>query len=283
MGLYSTICEEQVKCFFAPCLTLSDEKDTKLSFYSSGGRLKYYTKGNEVPYDSNVYNYGKDFVIFDYRKYLGLEREPIGIFIKDGKVFDLIQYDKITDKDFEGYDLVIDNYGEPLKITSAKDFINIVDDYIQGYKRYEEVALQYRKENECEQYAINVFKIPRGPIPSDVMEKIKLAGKLGEKAFVDTVVPLNEKWKYSENTEVYTNIHFGYECGYIFENLTDDILNEETKFKVVELFSEYCLENKKHTLEQEIKEYIDWLKRTNSRVSEKEVITTFKKYDKRES
>ena len=41
--------------------------DTKGVVTSHGGDLKYYGNGSEIPYRSLAYNYGKNFIIFDFR------------------------------------------------------------------------------------------------------------------------------------------------------------------------------------------------------------------------
>lgn len=65
MGMYDTLNDEQVKCFpwySFDVISLSPEG----SIGGHGGKLKYYGNGSEIPYRSLAYNYGKNFIIFDF-------------------------------------------------------------------------------------------------------------------------------------------------------------------------------------------------------------------------
>lgn len=65
MGMYDTLNGEQVKCF--PWFSFYVSAiDTKGVVTSHGGDLKYYGNGSEIPYRSLAYNYGKNFIIFDF-------------------------------------------------------------------------------------------------------------------------------------------------------------------------------------------------------------------------
>ncbi len=66
MGMYGTLNGEQVKCFPWFSFYVS-AMDTKGVVTSHGGDLKYYGNGSEIPYRSLAYNYGKNFIIFDFR------------------------------------------------------------------------------------------------------------------------------------------------------------------------------------------------------------------------
>ena len=65
MGMYDTLNGEQVKCFpwySFDVMSLSPEG----SIGGHGGGLKYYGNGDKIPYRSLAYNYGKNFIIFDF-------------------------------------------------------------------------------------------------------------------------------------------------------------------------------------------------------------------------
>ena len=78
MGMYDTLNGEQVKCFPWFSFYVS-AMDTKGVVTSHGGDLKYYGNGSEIPYRSLAYNYGKNFIIFDFmfRSNLLSERVPL--------------------------------------------------------------------------------------------------------------------------------------------------------------------------------------------------------------
>lgn len=65
MGMYDTLNGEQVKCF--PWYSFDVMSLTPAgSVGGHGGSLKYYGNGSEIPYHSLAYNYGKNFIIFDF-------------------------------------------------------------------------------------------------------------------------------------------------------------------------------------------------------------------------
>lgn len=66
MGMYDTLNGEQVKCFPWFSLYVSSKDDTNCCITSHGGNLEGYGNGSEIPYRSLAYNYGKDFIIFDF-------------------------------------------------------------------------------------------------------------------------------------------------------------------------------------------------------------------------
>ena len=65
MGMYDTLNGEQVKCFpwySFDVMSLSSAG----SISAHGGNLKYYGNDSKIPYRSLAYNYGKNFIIFDF-------------------------------------------------------------------------------------------------------------------------------------------------------------------------------------------------------------------------
>ena len=65
MGMYDTLNGEQVKCFPWYSFDVSPI-DTEGVVSGHGGGLKYYGNGDKIPYRSLAYNYGKNFIIFDF-------------------------------------------------------------------------------------------------------------------------------------------------------------------------------------------------------------------------
>ena len=55
-----------MKCFPWFSFYVSSSDDTKCCITSHDGNLGKYGNGNEIPYRSLAYNYGKDFLIFDF-------------------------------------------------------------------------------------------------------------------------------------------------------------------------------------------------------------------------
>lgn len=64
MGMYDMINHEQVKCFFWVHY-YNPSKEDGCHLTTSGGNLDIYHDGDEIPYQTNSYNYTKDFIIVD--------------------------------------------------------------------------------------------------------------------------------------------------------------------------------------------------------------------------
>lgn len=101
MGMYDTLNGEQVKCFPWFSFYVS-AMDTKGVVTSHGGDLKYYGNGSEIPYRSLAYNYGKNFIIFDFTPELGTDEigEWVAHVIEDGHL-KVSLYRKDADDEFE--------------------------------------------------------------------------------------------------------------------------------------------------------------------------------------
>ena len=83
MGMYDTINDEQVK-IFAICYPLLEENgDVVLG--ANGGNLRYFDKGDEVPYKTLYYNIGENFDIFDMPIIPNDEQKTIVHQIRNGK------------------------------------------------------------------------------------------------------------------------------------------------------------------------------------------------------
>lgn len=101
MGMYDTLNGEQVKCFPWFSFYVS-AMDTKGVVTSHGGDLKYYGNGSEIPYRSLAYNYGKNFIIFDFTPELGTDEigEWVAHVIENGRLKASF-YRKDADDEFE--------------------------------------------------------------------------------------------------------------------------------------------------------------------------------------
>lgn len=235
MGLYLTIDNDQIKCFSIPCRPISSLNE-EISFYLQNEDFEDFDFSNIVPYQTLFYNYGKNFAIFNfYCSYSSFK--PYVIFIKNGKVTKIKYYEKIKEKDFKDINLVIDNSGKPLKISDVSDFTEIIEDFRIGYAEYRILCDKYRRN--------------KSNTEND---------SWSSRAFNETIELLNNKWFYDENSDIYKQMYSGFHCGYILENLLDENYSIELKRKSIELFEEYCKNNKQHSLDEEINLYYNWLK-----------------------
>lgn len=147
MGLYDELGYEQVKCFPDAVVKFSqkwdsEDKEEILESYTLGGRLKYIRRGQKVPYKTLYYNYGTDFMIFDYRNMYNEDGFiPVHI-IRNGRYFRTVDYRYIPSRYKIG--LVINKYGDILKIYTKSDFIQLV----QELKYYDEMYHRDYVEND---------------------------------------------------------------------------------------------------------------------------------------
>ena len=65
MGLYNYLGNNQVKCFTIPNMIINSNGN--LEIYCLEGKFIGYKRGSKVPYKTLYYNYGENFLIFDYR------------------------------------------------------------------------------------------------------------------------------------------------------------------------------------------------------------------------
>lgn len=85
MGMYDTLNGEQVKCF--PWYSFDVMSLAQAGLINGhGGSLAYYGNGSKIPYRSLAYNYGKNFIIFDFNVDLDLNDDSnwVAHVIEDG-------------------------------------------------------------------------------------------------------------------------------------------------------------------------------------------------------
>lgn len=85
MGMYDTLNGEQVKCF--PWYSFDVMSLAQAGCINGhGGSLAYYDNGSKIPYRSLAYNYGKNFIIFDFNVDLDINDDSnwVAHVIEDG-------------------------------------------------------------------------------------------------------------------------------------------------------------------------------------------------------
>ncbi len=97
MGMYDTINGEQVK-IFAICYPILEENGN-ITLGVSGGNLRYFDKGDEVPYKTHYYNIGKNFDIFDMPVFANDEEQTVIHRIRDGKDIGSIPLEYLRNQD----------------------------------------------------------------------------------------------------------------------------------------------------------------------------------------
>lgn len=157
MGMYDTLNGEQVKCFPWYSFYVSSI-DSEGVVSGHGGDLRYYRTGDKIPYRSLAYNYGKDFIIFDFM--VDMISDEIGNWVahivKDGRLYASIYANEaLHDKKVEF---------ERLLKESPKNI---------GY--YGGGNFKFQSANDVQQYALESNKLQREIIdlykPADAIMK----------------------------------------------------------------------------------------------------------------
>lgn len=128
--MYDFLGNTQIKCFPTPML--SPVEDTKgvdpaaFDLWYMDGAFRRYTKGDRVPYKTLWYDYGKNFMVFDYRDSEG--NGGLVHIISGGKYIKSVPYDELNT---HWYPIrrVISKTGQPLKIVMKYQFPVIISDY----------------------------------------------------------------------------------------------------------------------------------------------------------
>ena len=131
MGMYDHIINNQVKCFYVPCSYSND------GVHPLGGELKYFGKGNEVPYKTLYYDYSPNFIVIDISPE---EEEDLVVFhlILNGKVKNSYNYKDMDNKYFQKVENVIDYNGDFLTISKKEEALILKENqnlYYEEYKR----------------------------------------------------------------------------------------------------------------------------------------------------
>lgn len=140
MGMYDTINGEQVKCF--PRVYLYKEE-----IGCSGGGLKCFNNGAEVPYKAPHYNYGKNFVILDYNRFPDSKYDNYDYIIHvivDGKVKRTFR-DKIGRIDWKKNECVVGYYGELFNVKSNEEILAFIKDQREYKKRLEKINTHWNE------------------------------------------------------------------------------------------------------------------------------------------
>lgn len=266
MGMYDNLGEDQVKVFGVSCSPLSikskDMNDVAFEPYVMGGNLRYYKKGDEVPYKTPFYNFGKDFMVFDYRSFMA-EYGLVVHIIKDGKYYRTVKHDKVPKTIPVG--LVVDNYGEPINIHTPGDFVEIAASHKYYMELYDELRDKYTAEAGVSKYipSIDEFKAMDENIRIDYLNK---QSEAFEKARKESLGKFSEQWYLSNDSEEYKMINGGFIVGIVVDACLDtERTHEWDKYKIVQLFTQKIKE-KNEDIETYIKGYLEWDKEFDEQI-----------------
>ncbi len=148
MGMYDYLGGEQVKIFYVPIFVEKDCIDQKPTTYHSGGSLRSFKKGEELPLKTLYYKYPQNFIIYDPRwslndvKKAHLEHEISANLwvIKNGTLQNL-KWSKYVNVNDLG-ESVYDYYGRELNINKITDFEQMKIEMEQTYADCKKLELE---------------------------------------------------------------------------------------------------------------------------------------------
>lgn len=279
MGLYDYLGEEQVKCFGVPTVGITPEGDSfKLFIHCMGGNLRYYPRGSAVPYKTSFYNYGKNFMVFDYRTFN--YGEPICDdelrvhIIRNGRYFRTVRYDRVPSRYKIG--LVLDNYGEVINIKTHNDFKEIVYNWRYSHVLYDELQEKYREEMGIpNMLRLNRFDLEKYS-KEEINEMFEKHRECMDRASDEALKPFSDTW-YGGTEKIDKEMNKGWPFGALYDVLEKQKISEFDKYWIARLF-EKEVGNKGGSLILDLKEYLDWCTINGIKVDKVKFLTFFSKY-----
>ncbi len=241
MGMYDYLNGEQVKCFSIPLsyIEKNENNEDTVCLTSMGGLLEVYNKGDEVPYRSTIYNYGEDFIVYDYRGYSDSIYVHI---IKNGKVSDYFKLSELPK--LIPVLPVINNQGDILKISSRDDYFNISKDYKEYIDNKYFNGLKQIRHLFDEYIELLRQGIEETDLKADYYKKLELLRK-------DTVDIFVNKW-YKSGEEL--RDFMSNDIGWLVGSLKDSTKDDKEKDKILSLYKEQCA-----TFDKDVEEYKEWV------------------------
>ncbi len=255
MSRYDYLDANQVYCFTTPDLEVTTET---ISIYTHSGAHRFFMVTDEVPYRTRYYDYGENFLIFDYRKtFWGKDFTGLVHVIENGRYMRSIHYNKL-DVNYP-IELVIDIFGMSLNIKHQEDFQKIIDD---------EVRTTQDQINKTREYFVQWMIIPCQT--SDDLKKLEELGWTKEQietnikneltarkqAWIDVANEFFNKWTSQTLT---AKIHGGNPIGILYDFYLSCDKTKYDWFGIIQKLRETA-EKEKTTLEHQVECYLMWAK-----------------------
>ncbi len=282
MGLYDYLGGEQVKCFTRASVGIkpndfdSDSFDLILSVV--GGDLKGYSRGSAVPYKTPFYNYGKDFMVFDYRTFNYNESiiddsDLMVHIIRNGRYFRSVPYNKVPSRYKIG--LVIDNYGMVIDIKTKQDFIDIVYDWHKSHILYAELKEKYRNLKEIPDILrMSMQEIKEKNFTSDELNRLLEGNNMCmNMAHEESLGVFHNTW-YASVKNIDDAINKGWRFGVLYSSLERQTISEFDKYWIARLFVKE-IEDKEGDFNTALDNYFDWCSKNNIDEIDRDKLETF--------
>lgn len=264
MGLYDELEGIQVKCFFKNyyAINYSRTNENKSGVIYCSGSLKYYDIGDEIPYKSYHYDYGPNFILFDYLSYtydstFNIENLDI-IEIKDGKLFSVCSLGEFLDStDYEELPLVLDFGGSVLNVHTPNDLKEIAYNWRDSLNQMHKVQDRALKEKGLSMRLLN----PKSFEESSLSKEMSYLGYLGEyNLALDlgyTYLDNFRSYWIDKNKGISLDMIAPTDWGSLYQTLIDLNVSKEEKQKLCKLFKE-DLKYKGIDWLSNLKEYLCW-------------------------
>lgn len=263
MGLYNTIVDEQVKCFFVPAnLLVGNEDGFKLQMNVSGGKLINYGIGSDVPWATPMYNYGSNFGILNYFVY---DNTTQMILIENGRVKAVIPVGDVTAEQLETCDIIIDKDGEKLNIASVNDACQIAIDYDKYMNAYNARIKELQAERGLHDVYSAEFRSSMGTLHIDELKRIFAENeKVLDDAFEETMKLFYNKYYLRDEVDIIDNTG----VGIVYAALTENYYSSDKKEIILKLFKS------KEDFNDIMEQYLRWIE-TNPAVNKDEILKVF--------
>ncbi|MFF2531440.1 hypothetical protein ACFVS2_21270 [Brevibacillus sp. NPDC058079] len=136
MGMYDFLGEEQVKIFYLPIFNRNKEKKEESTYWHSGGQLRSFIPGDELPLKTLYYQYPESFMVYDYY----FDNTDVWI-VKDGAFVETVEVDSLTDEQVNCP--VYDYHGNELTISTANDFSDIKVEHRLTLEKMKQVEFSF--------------------------------------------------------------------------------------------------------------------------------------------
>lgn len=282
MGLYDELDDVQVKCFSVSTISPKLVKN-RLDISFLGGKLRSYGIGDIVPYRTPYYNYGENFIIYDFRIFnLNKELDENKIIltvIQNGKFIGNYSYYEYEQKYGNlKMPLVVDHYGRPISIYTLGDIKEIMGQWVY----YQKLNMELQKM-KCISYGIP-YKLLRvedfekeNSNHIDYMDYLTLYNKASDEAFNETLKKFNAYW-FEPCTELFKNINFGNFWGSVYEYASKyDCIEYDKYFLCKGINGE--LEYEQKSFSESYIEYLKWCSENDIKIDKEVIVDLYDKYN----
>lgn len=204
-----------VQCFPISKITYCEGNlENPVELWQSSGHLRSFNIGDTVPWRTLYYNYGPNFMIFDYEGKELRKSEVLVHIIQDGKYLKSVKYMNIPNEVSIG--LVLDVKGNVLNIKSREDFKTILSEYCSVQKQYINLCKKYGCiENPLDTGCVNGQKISMDKL----LEAYKKYISLMEKAKNESIGLFESEWlnPLEKYLNIFDNTYIGSFLAAIFK------------------------------------------------------------------